>query len=94
MTSIDADAVMVDAIECALWQDLADALTRLEDWGLDPIAGLCEQLGARPVAVIDAGPVIHGGGVRAGGYLIRQVESTWTVARRPHGEPTAADIPA
>lgn len=89
VTTTDPAEVMADAIEHALWQNLADALTRIEDWGLDPIAGLCEQFGARPVTVIDAGPVIHGGGVRAGGYLLRLVESTWTVDPRPHDEPPA-----
>jgi hypothetical protein len=68
-----ADALMYDAIESALWQDLADALNRLSEYGLDPIAGLCEQLGAKPTAVIDAGGVIHGGGVREEneGYRLR-----------------------
>jgi hypothetical protein len=67
------DARMYDAIEAALWQDLADALNRLSEYGLDPIAGLCDQLGAKPTTVIDAGTVIHGGGVRkpGEGYLLR-----------------------
>ncbi|MBD0743507.1 hypothetical protein [Streptomyces sp. CBMA152] len=75
MTDNPTDARMYDAIEYALWQNLADALNRLEEYGLDPVAGLCEQLGAEPTQVIDAGDVIHGGGVRPSGdgYLLRYV---------------------
>ncbi|MGW4648082.1 hypothetical protein [Kitasatospora sp. NPDC004289] len=54
---------MTDAIEHGLWQSLADALRALEDWGLTPLGAIRE---------IDAGPVIHGAGVRPpGGYLLR-----------------------
>lgn len=69
------DERMYDAIESALWQNLADALNRLSEYGLDPIAGLCEQLGHKPNAAltVDAGDVIHGGGVREPdeGYFLR-----------------------
>jgi hypothetical protein len=74
VTTPDAtDARMFDAIECARWQDLADALNRLSEYGIDPIAGLCEHLGAKPTVVVDAGDVIHGGAVRepGEGYLLR-----------------------
>lgn len=69
----EIDARMGDAIESALWQDLGDALNRLSEYGLDPIAGLCEQLGVKPTGVVDAGNVIHGGGVREDGegYRLR-----------------------
>ncbi|PJN00840.1 hypothetical protein CG740_23340 [Streptomyces sp. CB01201] len=76
---------LYDAIEYSLWADLADALNRIEEYGLDPIAGLCEQLHATPVHTIDAGDVIHGGGVRKpGGYLLRNqsCEHGWAVAER------------
>lgn len=97
--SAAAETVMADGIEYALWEDLAGALNRIEDWGLDPIAGLCEQLGIKPTTVIDAGPVIHGGGDRVGGYLLRIDDgSAWTVAPRAglaakqvHAEELAAD---
>lgn len=67
------DDRMYDAIEHARWQDLANALNALSEYGLDAIAGLCEQLGTQPTQVIDAGGVIHGGGVRepGEGYLLR-----------------------
>lgn len=74
----EAEALAHDAIEAALWQDLADALTRLEDYGLLPLPDLAE---------VDAGPVINGG-VRDGGYLLRRSELTetpafcWVVAPR------------
>ncbi|HTE57038.1 MAG TPA: hypothetical protein VK698_39565 [Kofleriaceae bacterium] len=76
---------MYDAVEYGLWQDLADALNRIEEYGLDPIAQLCEQLNAKPVQAIDAGDVIHGSGVRKpGGYLLRHRSSRfgWTVQDR------------
>lgn len=67
------DARMYNAIEAALWQNLADALNQLSEYGLDPIAGLCEQLGHKPTDAVDAGDVIHGGAVRepVEGYLLR-----------------------
>lgn len=65
------DQIMTDAIEHALWQDLADALNRLEDWGLMPLGELAERLGLNVIQEVDAGPVIHGAGVRVGGYLLR-----------------------
>jgi hypothetical protein len=71
-----ADALMHDAIEAALWQDLADALNRLQDYGLDPTAGEIST------TVVDAGDVIHGGGVRAGGYLLSWTGSEWAVTSR------------
>ncbi|MEU0831242.1 hypothetical protein [Streptomyces sp. NPDC005969] len=97
--SNQTDALMYDAIESSLWQNLADALNRIEEYGLDPIAGLAEKLGAKPgtaTTVIDAGDVIHGGGVRPAGqgYLLRwrgmgntgpngeDLPSGWTVTAR------------
>lgn len=78
------DALMYDAIESALWQDLADALNRLLDYGLDP------TMGEVSATVVDAGGVIHGGAVREGGYLLRwkgdegdSPGSCWVVASRP-----------
>jgi hypothetical protein len=55
-----------DGVESALWQDLADALNKLHEWGLMPVY---------PPRPIDAGDVIHGGGVRGPGegYLLRFV---------------------
>ncbi|MFB6675559.1 hypothetical protein ACFCWG_24675 [Streptomyces sp. NPDC056390] len=86
-------ARMYDAVEYGLWHDLAGALNRLEEYGLDPIAHLCEQLDAKPVRAIDAGDVIHGGGVRKpGGYLLRNLSSRfgWTVQDRAKAEEAAS----
>ncbi|MET7923140.1 hypothetical protein ABZT43_03925 [Streptomyces sp. NPDC005349] len=87
------DARMYDAIEYGLWHDLADVLNRFEEYGLDPIAHLCEQLGAKPVQAIDAGDVMHGCGVRKpGGYLLRNQSSRfgWTVQDRAKSEENAS----
>lgn len=86
-----AEAVMYDAIEFALWQDVADALNRLSEYGLDPIAGLCEQLGSKPVMVLDAGAVIHGGGVRKDGegYLLR-----YQPPFNPNPDRSGSDLPS
>lgn len=91
----EADAMAALAAETSeppLWQALADALNALADYGLDPIAGLCEQLGAPPVTVIDAGDVIHGASKRIGGKQLRwlgaggndehEFGSKWIVADR------------
>jgi len=83
MSADPTSKLMYDAVEYALWADLANALRRLEEYGLDPIAALCQQLGSAPVAVLDAGDVIHGGGARPpGGYLLRDSTASWTVADR------------
>jgi len=64
------DHIMADAIEHALWQDLADALQRLEDWGLMPLGELADRLGVNAIQEIDAGRS-NGGAIRTGGYLLR-----------------------
>lgn len=46
-------ARMYDAIEQAHWQNLADALNRLADWGADPLLGLADQLGVNGIALFD-----------------------------------------
>ncbi|MDJ0342248.1 hypothetical protein QMK19_03480 [Streptomyces sp. H10-C2] len=81
----ELDTRMYDAIESALWQDVADALNRLEEYGLNPITALCDQFGAKPVATLDTGGVIHGGGRREDGegYLLRYVPA---FTPGPHGE--------
>jgi hypothetical protein len=92
------DEIMFDAIEGALWQDLADALNRLSDYGLDVVAGMAEKLGhqAHEALTVDAGDVIGGGGVREpdDGYYLRyqpgftpgpdgaDLPSGWVVAAR------------
>lgn len=47
------EAVMYDAIEGALWQDLADALNRLGDWGVDPLLALADRIGENSIAELD-----------------------------------------
>lgn len=51
--------------EPQLWQALADALNALADHGIDPLSGTVSM------ALIDAGDVIHGGGVRTDGQRLR-----------------------
>lgn len=60
---MQATAAVTD--EPPLWQALADALNGLMDYGLDPVAGTVTP------TLIDAGDVIHGGGVRAAGQCLR-----------------------
>lgn len=50
--------------EHRLWQNLADALNALADYGIDALAGTVSP------ALVDAGNVIHGGGVRVGGQRL------------------------
>ena len=81
-----ADQVMADAIEHALWQDLADAIQRLEDWGLMPLGTIADRLGVNAIHEIDAG-ASNGGAIRTGGYLLRyqpghDLPSGWQVQPR------------
>ncbi|GGU84441.1 hypothetical protein GCM10010275_19370 [Streptomyces litmocidini] len=50
-------ARMYDAIEYARWQNLADALNGLTEWGANPLLGLedqfAEQLGTTGITVLD-----------------------------------------
>lgn len=52
-TPRDIDAIMADAIETSLWQDLADALNRLGEWGADPLLALADRLGVNSIAELD-----------------------------------------
>ncbi|GAA2838319.1 hypothetical protein RMN57_13075 [Kitasatospora sp. CM 4170] len=72
MTDQPANQITADAIEHGLWQALANALQQLEDWGLMPLGQLADRLGVNFIQEVDAGPSIHGAGVRPpGGYLLR-----------------------
>jgi len=53
MTAEDIDKQMADAIEHALWQDVADALNRLSEWGADPLLALADQIGQNSISVLD-----------------------------------------
>ncbi|GAA4676713.1 hypothetical protein GCM10023347_33780 [Streptomyces chumphonensis] len=54
MTVPDETAArMNDAIEYARWQDLADALNALTEWGADPLLGLADQLGVNSISILD-----------------------------------------
>ena len=46
-------ARMYDAIEQARWQDLADALNRLTEWGADPLLALADKLGTNKIVTLD-----------------------------------------
>ncbi|MGQ5576729.1 hypothetical protein [Streptomyces sp. ECR3.8] len=52
-------ARMYDAIEHARWQDLADALNRLTEWGANPLLGLADQLGENSITVLDPAEEHH-----------------------------------
>lgn len=84
------DQLMADGIEHGLWQSLADAIQRLEDWGLMPLGAIADQLGVNAIRQIDAGPVIHGAGVRPpGGYLLR-----YQVGFTPDPDRPGEDLPS
>jgi hypothetical protein len=77
------DAVMADAIEHGLWQNLADSLNRLEEWGLMPL---------HPARTVDT-PVIHGSSPRTGGYrLAYQVGFTPDPDRPGHDLPSGWQV--
>lgn len=63
-TSDAQQPALAVADEPALWQNLADALNALANYGIDALAGTVSP------ALVDAGNVIHGGGVRAGGQRL------------------------
>lgn len=77
-----ADAVE-DAVEHSLWQDLADAINRLEHHGICPLDSLADRLGVNAITEIDAGR-IQGGGIRDRGYKLTYDLDTydWTVVQR------------
>jgi hypothetical protein len=53
----DIDKKMADAIEHALWQDVADALNRLGEWGADPLLSLADKIGENSISVLDPAEV-------------------------------------
>ncbi|GAA2485046.1 hypothetical protein GCM10010406_21630 [Streptomyces thermolineatus] len=52
-------ARMYDAIECARWQDLADALNRLTEWGADPLLALADRLDCGRITLLDPAEPHH-----------------------------------
>ncbi|NUS22712.1 MAG: hypothetical protein HOV92_00590 [Streptomyces sp.] len=78
MTTHDDETVarMYDAIEHARWQDLADALNRLTEWGADPLLALADRFDLGKVTVLDPAEVHHS-------YRLRY--------RPPFGEERSAD---
>jgi hypothetical protein len=44
---------MYDAIEYARWQDLADALNALTEWGANPLLALADRLGVNGITELD-----------------------------------------
>lgn len=59
-THDDATAArMYDAIEHARWQDLADALNRLTEWGADPLLALADRLGVNGITELDPAEAHH-----------------------------------
>ncbi|MER6492628.1 hypothetical protein [Streptomyces griseorubiginosus] len=49
----ETTARMYDAIEHARWQDLADALNRLTEWGANPLLALADRLGVNDITELD-----------------------------------------
>ncbi|MFD0347305.1 hypothetical protein ACFQ0M_17100 [Kitasatospora aburaviensis] len=80
MTDQPANQITADAIEHGLWQALANALQQLEDWGLMPLGQLADRLGVNFIQEVDAGPSIHGAGVRP--------RAATSCATRPRSRPT------
>lgn len=78
---------MTNQPEPVLWQNLADALNALADYGIDVLSGTVTR------TLIDAGDAIHGGGVRTEGQRLRWLDadgndehpygSKWIVEDRP-----------
>ncbi|MGK3107934.1 hypothetical protein [Streptomyces sp. WAC05858] len=52
-------ATMNDAIEHAHWQNLADALNQLIEWGADPLLGLADRLSIGETHILDPGEPHH-----------------------------------
>lgn len=91
------DAAMADAIEHGMWQSLAEALNRLDMWGLMVLY---------PATEVDT-DVIHGSSPREGGYKLRyqppfcpdpdrpgtDLPSGWQVVARTHPNPTTRSAP-
>ncbi|MFJ9771173.1 hypothetical protein ACIRVF_08010 [Kitasatospora sp. NPDC101157] len=64
-----ADAIN-NGIEHALWQDLADALNRLEAFGICPLDGIADQLGVNAITILDP-PTMCGSSARGTGHAVR-----------------------
>lgn len=80
-------ARMYDAIEHARWQDLADALNRLTEWGANPLLALADRLGENNITVLDPAEEHHTYRLRYrppfGEERINKPGDGWIVERRP-----------
>ncbi|MGQ5576050.1 hypothetical protein [Streptomyces sp. ECR3.8] len=95
-TSHDDETVarMYDAIEHARWQDLADALNRLTEWGADPLLALADKLGVNGITVLDPAEAHHTYRLRYrppfGEERTADGGLGWIVERRPEAGPATA----
>lgn len=88
MTAHDDETIarMYDAIEAARWQDLADALNRLTEWGADPLLALADRYGD-DITVLDPAEEHHTYRLRYrppfGEERTSEPGDGWVVERRP-----------
>ncbi|MFF4746837.1 hypothetical protein [Streptomyces sp. NPDC001268] len=86
----DTVARMFDAIEYARWQDLADALNRLTEWGADPLLALADKLGTNKIVALDPAEDHHTYRLRYrppyGDERTADRGLGWIVERRKEGE--------
>ncbi|MDX3232910.1 hypothetical protein [Streptomyces sp. ME19-01-6] len=59
--------------------DNTEPISRLLDWGVDPLHDLRQASPGGPWYVIDPGRTIHGGGVRDDWFLLRWETARWVV---------------
>lgn len=87
-------ARMYDAIDHARWQDLADALNGLTEWGADPLLHLADQLGVNGITVLDPAEPHHTYRLRYRPPFGVEREADggpgWVVERRPEVGPAPA----
>jgi len=88
----EVEARMNDAIEQARWQDLADALNRLTEWGADPLLALADKLGTNKITVLDPAEPHQVYRLRYRPPFGEEREAGggpgWIVERRPEAAPT------
>ncbi|MFE1192891.1 hypothetical protein ACFW6E_08830 [Streptomyces olivaceoviridis] len=96
MTAHHDDATvarMFDAIEHARWQDLADALNRLTEWGADPLLALADKLGTNKITTLDPAEDHHTYRLRYRPPFGEERETDggpgWIVERRPEADASA-----
>ncbi|MDX2699880.1 hypothetical protein [Streptomyces ipomoeae] len=86
----DTAALMADAIEHTRWQDLADALNALTEWGADPLLALADRLGVNGITELDPAEPHHTYRLRYrppfGDERSEDGGPGWIVERRPEAD--------